>query len=66
MSKYLEVIKRFGLYSNIPDPEFTTPITKLSVAEKLFELSEKKWNVDTNPPEAPIDEVAEEENHGTE
>jgi hypothetical protein len=66
MSNYENVMQRFGLNPNLPNPEFPKKVTTISEAERLFLLSEKKWNIDHDSLEVPpkeTEEKPEEENH---
>jgi hypothetical protein len=46
MNNYKKTMERFGLNSNLPEPQFERPVSQLSDGEYQFLLSEKKWNID--------------------
>jgi hypothetical protein len=58
MNNYKKTMERFGLNTNLPEPQFERPVKKLSEAERVFLLSEKKWHIDHD--EIKKDEVNEE------
>lgn len=52
MNNYKNTMARFGIDSNLPDPQFEKPISRLSDGEYAFLLSEKKWQIDNSTKEA--------------
>jgi hypothetical protein len=66
MSHFTDIQKRFGINSNLPEPQFEKPIVSLSEAERAFLMSEKKWKVDhislTEPPIEAVEPMEDKQN----